>query len=215
MEEYKGKKVILHLCCKAGSETRYFQLDDNYVVIKITEEIGVENYNIPEGMVVYGVYGNPPCTNFTTVDYSRNVDTDQGMFLVNHCLRIIEQAKERGGLKWHVLENPSRGTLKKLIGEPVFKYTPWEYGASFTKATALWGEFNPPKKTILDRKDVIINEKLYIRARDTLPSLVLLHKSAIHDIDEWAWAKKYVDCDADIRALSCDGYSKAFYEANK
>ena len=57
------KKIILHLCADLGSDSRYYQLDDDYEVIKVGQEIGVENYNPPKN--VYGIIANPPCTEFS------------------------------------------------------------------------------------------------------------------------------------------------------
>ena len=47
------KKTILHLCADLGSDSRYYQLDNDYEVIKIGKEIGVENYHPPKN--VYGI----------------------------------------------------------------------------------------------------------------------------------------------------------------
>ena len=69
-------------------------------------------------------------------------DLEKGMFLVNHCLRII---KECNPTFW-VIENPATGKLKDFLGEPDFIYQPWEFGSPWTKKTALWGKFNKPNK---------------------------------------------------------------------
>jgi hypothetical protein len=39
------KKVILHLCADIGSDSRYFDLDPDFEVIKVGEAIGVENFS--------------------------------------------------------------------------------------------------------------------------------------------------------------------------
>ena len=202
------KKIILHLCADIGSDSRFYQLDDDYDVITIGEDVGVENYHPPKN--VHGVIANPPCTEFSTADYSRDSDTEKGMFLVDHCLRIIKEANP----KWWVLENPATGTLKKFLGKPRVTYQPWEYGSSWTKKTALWGNFNIPKKTVVSRKDVKINPDLYIRARDTMPSLVLLHKSAINFLPEYEWCKDRIKNDADIRSLCSAGFAEEFKKIN-
>ena len=211
---FEDKKVILHLCADLGSDSIFYQRDPAYHVIKIGIDIGVENYVIPKGMVVYGIFSNPVCTEFSTADYSRVCDTDKGMFLVNHCKRIIEDAKSRGGLKFHVLENPLRGTLKKFIGKADFSYQPYEYGSPWTKATALWGEFNIPEKTTT-WETVTKNPNLYVRPSRKKPSLALFHKSALQYIPDWQWAKDYIKCDADIRSMCTTGFARSFYEANK
>ena len=47
------KKVILHLCADIGSDSWFYANDDEYEVIKVGKEIGVENYTPPDN--VYGV----------------------------------------------------------------------------------------------------------------------------------------------------------------
>ena len=204
------KKIILHLCADLGSDSRFYQLDDNYEVIMVGEKIGVENYNPPEN--VYGIIANPVCTEFSNAknaDIER--DYEKGMFLVKHCQRIIEKAKP----KWWVMENPSTGALRNFIGKPKHTYQPWQYGSPWTKGTGLWGEFNMPDKIIKSKSDVIKNDNLYVKPRGTLPEFTALHKSAINYIPEFEFAKEYVKVDADFRSLCSQGFAKAFYEANK
>jgi hypothetical protein len=43
-----SRKVILHLCADLGSDSLFYQLSDEYEVIMIGEEIGVENYHPPK-----------------------------------------------------------------------------------------------------------------------------------------------------------------------
>ena len=205
-----SKKIILHLCADIGSDSRYYSLDDDYEVIKIGVKIGVENYTPPAN--VYGVIANPPCTEFSTAKSFNHVgDLDKGMILVNHCLRIIKECNP----KFWVLENPTRGRLKEKIGKYKYSYQPWEYGSPWTKATALWGDFNMPKKTYTKWEDVPNKIKLWTRKGRTKPALVYLHKSALNLIDEFSFAKQDVKCDADFRSLCSQKFAKAFYEANK
>ena len=85
-----NKKVILHLCADLGSDSRFYQLDDDYEVIMVGEKIGVENYTPPKN--VYGVIANPVCTEFSTANGFHKVnDLKKGMEMVNHCIRIIEE----------------------------------------------------------------------------------------------------------------------------
>ncbi len=205
------KKIILHLCADIGSDSRYYQLDsENYEVIKIGQEIGVENYTPPNN--VYGIIANPVCTEFSTANgFHKQNDLDKGMFLVNHCLRII---KECNPVFW-VLENPYKGKLKDILGKPSFVYQPWEYGSPYTKQTALWGKFNIPLPLYGDWNNVPKNKDLYVRPNRPKPALAFLHKSAINLLPEFAWAKEFIKCDADLRSLCSDGFAKAFYEANK
>jgi len=54
------KKIILHLCADIGSDSRYYQLDDEFEVIKVGIDIGVENFTPPKN--VFGVIANPTFT---------------------------------------------------------------------------------------------------------------------------------------------------------
>ena len=192
-----------------GSDSRYYQLDDNYEVIKIGKDIGVENYNPPKN--VYGVIANPVCTEFSTVNgFDKVGDLKKGMFLVNHCLRIIKECDP----KFWVIENPANGRLKECIGKPKFVYQPWEFGSPWTKKTALWGDFNIPNKIHTDWSKVPKNDKLYIRPGRKKPSLALLHKSALDLIPEFEFARDYIKCDTDIRSMCSQGFAREFYKSN-
>ena len=204
------KKIILHLCADIGSDTRYYQLDNNYEVIKIGKDIGVENYNPPDN--VYGIIANPVCTEFSIAKgFHIDGDLRKGMFLVNHCLRII---KECNPTFW-VIENPATGKLKDFLGNPDFIYQPWEFGSPWTKKTALWGKFNKPNKIFSNWENIEKIEKLYIRGNRKKPSLVYLHKNDKYKIKEWDWAYDLINDDMSLRSMCSDGFAKAFYEANK
>ncbi len=204
------KKIILHLCADIGSDSRFYQLDDDYEVIMIGEEIGVENYTPPAN--VHGIIANPVCTEFQTINgYGKVNDTEKGMFLVNHCLRIIEEAKP----KWWVMENPARGQLRKCIGEPNRTYEPWHYGSPWTKSTALWGEFNMPEKQHKKWDTVTENPNLYKRPGRGKPNLAFLHKSAIQFFPEYQWCKDSIKKDADLRSLCSARFAEEFYKSNQ
>lgn len=204
------KKVILHLCADIGSDSIFYQLSDEYEVIKIGKEIGVENYTPPDN--VYGVIANPVCTEFSTVTgFDKVGDLEKGMILVNHCLRIIKECKP---FFW-VIENPANGRLKEFLGKPKLIYQPWEYGSPWTKKTALWGEFNIPKKIYYKWEDVPKNDKLYIRPGRSKPALAYFHKSAVNLIFEFQWAKEFIKCDTDIRSMCSQGFAEQFYKHNQ
>lgn len=204
------KKIILHLCADIGSDSRYYQLDDNYEVIKIGIEIGVENYTPPKN--VYGVIANPVCTEFSTASGFHKVnDLKKGMGMVNHCLRIIKECKP----KFWSMENPATGRLKEFLGKPKITYQPWRYGSPWTKKTALWGNFQIPIPLYDKWEDVPKNETLYIRPNRPKPSLAFLHHSSKNLIPEMEWAKHLINDDMSIRSWCSQGFAKAFYEANK
>lgn len=168
------KKVILHLCADIGSDSRFYQLDNDYEVIMIGEEIGVENYTPPKN--VHGIISNPVCTEFSTANgFHKQRDYAKGMEMVQHCLRIIKEANP----KWWVMENPANGRLKNFIGDPKITYQPWEYGSPWTKKTALWGDFIMPKPFYSKWEDVPKLDNLYVRPGRPKPSLAFLHKSAV------------------------------------
>lgn len=204
------KKIILHLCADLGSDSIYYQNDDSYEVIMVGEKIGVENYYPPKN--VYGIIANPVCTEFSTAGgFDKTGDLEKGMFLVNHCLRIMQEAKH----SWCVMENPFNGRLKEKIGQPDYVYQPWEFGSPWTKKTALWGNFKHPKKIYTKWEDVPKNDKLYIRPGRQKPGLVYFHKSAIELIPEMQWARDKIKCDADIRSMCSQGFAREFYLANQ
>ena len=204
------KKTILHLCADIGSDSRYFDKDDEFEVIKIGKEIGVENYSPPKN--VYGVIANPPCTEFSTARANGKArNPDDGMFLVEHCLRIIDECKPT----FWVIENPARGVLKKYLGEPRYKYEPWWFGSPWTKQTALWGDFNIPERVYYKWEDVPKLDGLYTRPNRPKPSLAFMHKSHIKHIPEFETFIDKVTCDMHFRSLCSQKFAKAFFDANK
>lgn len=196
------------MCADLGSDSRYYQLSEDYEVILIGKKIGVENYNPPKN--VHGIIANPVCTEFSNANgFHKKRNLDKGMFLVDHCLRIIEKASPQ----WWVLENPANGRLKEKIGRPKNIYQPWQYGSPWTKKTALWGDFNMPLPLYSDW-DNVPKLDLYIRPGRKKPSLAFLHKSAIELIPEFQWAKEHIKTDADIRSMCSQGFAKEFFNEN-
>ena len=206
------KKVILHLCADIGSDSLIWE-KNGYLVIKVGADIGVENftYNKAYGEV-YGVIANPPCTEFSTARSDGKArNPEEGMFLVEQCLRVIKEVKPTG---FWVLENPARGVLKHYLGEPQYKYEPWWYGSPWTKQTALWGNFNIPSRLFDKWEDVEKNDKLYVRPNRPKPSLAFMHKSAIHNIEEFAPFINLVEDDMSFRSLCSQKFAASFFLAN-
>lgn len=204
------KKIILHLCADIGSDSRYYDLDDDFEVIKIGKDIGVENYNPPKN--VYGIIANPVCTEFSTVaGFNKVGDLEKGMFLVNHCLRIIKEANPT----FWVLENPAKGRLKEILGKPKAIYQPWNYGSPWSKQTALWGDFNMPKKIYSKVEEVEQISELWKRKDRKIAALAYLHKSAKNLIPEFKWAIDLINDDMSLRSMCSQKFAKAFYESNK
>ena len=203
------RKVILHLCADLGSDSLFYQRSNDYEVIMIGQKIGVENYHPPKN--VHGIIANPVCTELSTAKgFDKENDIEKGMFLVNHCLRIIKESNP----KWWCLENPYNGRLKEIIGRPNYVYQPWQYGSPWTKKTALWGNFNSPVPHYKEWENVPKNESLYIRPGRAKPGLVYFHKSAVNLIPEFQWATDKIKCDADIRSMCSVGFAEAFFQHN-
>ncbi len=203
------KKIILHLCADTGSDTKPYQDDPDYEVILVGSKIGIENYIPPER--VYGVIANPVCTEFSTARADGKArNPEEGMFLVRHCMRIIEMTQPH----FWVIENPARGRLRDYLGEPQFTYQPWEYGSPWTKHTALWGKFNIPPKKYTNWEDVPKIPKLYTRPGRPKPALAFMHKSHKKFIREWDCFKD-IDSDMEFRSLCSQNFAEAFYQTNK
>lgn len=150
MKEDNSKKIILHLFADVGSDSKPYR-DAGYDVRCIGSDIGVENFHPPKG--VYGIIANPPCTMFSIARTTAKTPRDlrEGMRTVQEALRVIWECqyedlgnKRTLGLKFWAIENPATGLLRHFLGKPAFEYSPHEYGADFTKKTALWGHFNTP-----------------------------------------------------------------------
>ena len=204
------KGVILHLCASEAGSDSYIWEQMGYTVIKVTEEIGVENFKY-EGDVL-GVIANPPCTEFSTARSDGKARNPvEGMYLVEQCLRVIEECSP----SWWVLENPARGVLKNYLGEPQYKYEPWWYGSPWTKQTALWGSFKIPERTYKDWETVPKLSGLYTRPGRGKPSLAFMHKSHIDYIPEFQPFKDRVHTDMSFRSLCSQKFAEAFYNANK
>lgn len=203
------KKIILHLCADIGSDSRPYQLDNNYEVIMIGEKIGVQNY-FPDKKI-HGIIANPVCTEFSTAKgFHKDNDIEKGMFLVNHCLRIIKESNP----EWYVIENPATGRLSDILGKPTATYQPWQFGTPYTKKTALWGKFKMPEPIYKKWEDVPKIKEIYTRPGRPKPSLAFLHKNAINFIPEFEWAKEFIKNDADFRSLCSQGFASAFKSAN-
>jgi hypothetical protein len=231
-------KTILHLCADTGSDTKPYQDDTDYNVILVGSAIGVENYHPPKD--VYGIIANPVCLEFSTARSNGKArNPEEGMFLVNECLRIIEEAKISGELKFWVIENPARGVLKNYLGKPKHSYQPYQYGSPWSKHTSLWGEFNIPQvkyKTWADVPEDIKIKELYIRPTATyangkmrkatgVPSLAFMHArkhmkyiqefTSFMEIAERSGNAKKNGADMEFRSLCSQKFAQAFYEVNK
>jgi len=201
------KKTILHLCADLGSDSYPYQCDPHYEVIMIGKDIGVENYKPDKP--IHGVIANPVCTEFSIAD-GFHKERKPDLTLLEHCQRVISECKPQ----WWAIENPATGRMKDYMGKPRWSYEPWMYGSPWTKRTALWGDFNIPFPQYTEWGQVPKNDALYVRPGRPKPSMAFLHKSAIHDIPEFAPFIDKVDSDNAFRSLCSQGFAKAFKEVN-
>lgn len=207
------KKIILHLCADTGSDSMPYQNNPEYEVRLIGSDIGVENYHVDEP--IYGIIANPVCLEFSTARSSGKArNPDAGMFLVNECFRIVNEAMYFAELKFFVIENPAKGVLKNYLGKPNYEYEPWWYGSPWTKKTALWGEFNIPPRIYTNWDDVPKIEGLYTRPGRPKPSLAFMHKNHKRFIREFDNLPD-VDNDMEFRSLCSQKFAQAFYEVNR
>jgi len=127
-------------------------------------------------------------------------DLRKGMFLVQECLRIIWECqydlpagKLKPTLKFWCIENPATGLLKYFLGKPRYVYSPEEFGDSYSKKTALWGNFNEPEKLPLFRGTVA--------------------KGA--NVNDMFWNVKDRNERTDLRSIASPYFTKAFFGANR
>ena len=201
-----SNKIILHLCADIGSDSIDYQ-NNGYDVRLIGSKIGVENYHPPEN--VYGIIANPPCTHFSIARTVAKTPRDlrEGLRLAKECLRIIWECQYKTplnkrvcSLKFWVIENPATGMLKYFLGKPTYIYCPSEFGADFTKRTALWGWFTSPKKPFMQfiplLKHNSVKDKMSITKYKGTPE-----EMRAQQMNE--------------RSMCYEGFAKAFFEANQ
>lgn len=208
-------KIILDLCGGSGAWAKPYK-DAGYEVHTITlPEHDVRNYHW-DGPQVYGILAAPPCEAFSNarrghVVYNKTMNRNEGLDIVNACLRIIKECKP----KWWALENPATGDLERYLGKPTMTFQPYEYGDGWAKKTALWGNFNRPLKKYHAKSRPPAVAGLYVRPGRGYPSLAFQHRSAIKYIPSFQWFADFIKTDYDLRSITPQGFAKAFYEANK
>jgi len=202
-------KIILDLCGGSGSWSRPYKQAGYDVRLITLPDYDVRTYEPPEN--VYGILAAPPCTEFSVLNCkaeNRERHFDVGLSIVVPCLKIIAMCQP----VWWAMENPV-GHLMDYMGKPQLIFQPWEYGDPWTKRTAIWGRFVPPKKLYSSWDGVPDKLPLYTRPGRGKPNFAYLHKSAQALIPQLAWA--HPQTDADFRAITPPGFAEAFWRANK
>ncbi len=193
-------KIILHLCADIGSDSKPYK-EAGYDVRLVGSDIGVENYHPPKN--VYGIIANPPCTMFSIARSRAKTPRDlrEGMRLIKECLRIIWECqypcdgnRTKSNLKFWAIENPATGALKNFLGRPTFSYSPHEFGADYSKQTALWGLFNDPSK-LFPNAPKPLNSNMKTKVS------ILTHKNSYDRMN--------------ARSMCYEGFANAFFNANQ
>lgn len=202
------KKIILDLCGGTGSWSKPYVEAGYDVYVATLPFSDVTNWrNDPDIVIpvtsgrreVYGILAAPPCTMFSRARQTAKSPRDLvgAMRVVRACMDIIWTAHPH----FWAMENPM-GILRQFMGKPVMNFNPSDFGDYYRKSTDLWGYFNEPKKKPV-RIDPLTNElmKYNNRQMPELPEDYVAPKEE----------KKY----AARRAMTPQGFAKAFYKANK
>jgi len=194
-------KIILDLCGGTGAWSKPYA-DAGYDVRNITmPDFDVRTYMPPDG--VYGILAAPPCPmfSFCRTNAKKPRDLKVGMEVVTSCLEIIWRCQyklpkdtiKKPNLKFWALENP-HGMLSWFLGHPVLKFNPYDFGDAYKKKTCLWGYFNTPKRNPV---------------KCDKPKFDKLTTKEIH-------GEYYGKFDRQTRrAITPQGFARAFFEANK
>jgi site-specific DNA-cytosine methylase len=237
MDNSSSDKVILDLCGgsgawslpykEAGYDVRVLTLPD-WDISYIRVERGSVSYCIwnSDGGVwsekiteickvkdIYGIFAAPPCTEFSIAKNGskRNRDFAKGMQVVKDCMYIIWECRqygEYGNLHFWALENP-KGYLRQFLGRPHFTYEQWQYGGDKRKATDIWGYFHEPAPTVIHIPDGLKGHDLSHSKQWQKIEVPEAHKEYFLSI------KNYDERRAALRAITPEGFAKAFFRANR
>lgn len=138
-----ASKTILSLCDYSGTWSAPYK-EAGYNVVQVDIQHGQDVRLLCYPGRVHGILMAPPCTHFSILGarhWKNKTEAHllEGLETVRACLSFAAICDPA----WWVLENPI-GRLKNWIGEPAFKFQPYQYGDPWTKLTCLWGKFTPP-----------------------------------------------------------------------
>lgn len=200
--------VILDLCGGSGAWGKPYA-DAGYIVYNLTlprcditkttfRNDGYIEFRRPDGVlevavnssIVHGILAAPPCTEFSKAKSTAPRDFEKGMETIEACMKIIWYCQKRKQLKFWALENPE-GLLQRFLGNPPYRFEQWWFGNDRCKRTCLWGRYNYPVRTCFVK-----------------PST---YQKAMHNKNaDW-----YSNVGPAKRAITPEGFAKAFYKANK
>ena len=182
---------ILSLFDNSGTWSAPYR-DAGYLVTQVDLSEGKDVRLFEKIPHVHGILAAPPCTAFAIsgAQYWGKKDEDgstlEGLSLVDAAMRIILAHNPI----WWALENPA-GRLKKWLGEPRLRFDPFEYGDPYKKKTCIWGNFNIPKKNVVE---------------------------PVRESAQGSWIQKMGGTTKDRehrRSITPEGFAQAFFEANQ
>jgi len=187
------ERLILDLCAGSGAWSEPY-VKAGYRVVRVTlPKNDVRTYVPPKG--VWGIVAAPPCEAFSLAANGHEHLSgpekrafDRGLEAVAGCLRVIALARPQ----WWALENPA-GYLSRFLGPARDIFEPCDFGDPWTKKTALWGAFEPPKRGP------------YVKPNGPGPHCVVCKTRP----------RKALNCSNPAhRAITPAGFARAFFEAN-
>lgn len=218
-------KTVLDLCGGTGSWSLPYQEAGYNVKLVTLPDYDVKKWKkytelreLVLNNKIHGILATPPCPMFS---HARTVakeprDTKKAMRIVKACLNIIwesqhkvETGEKKTPLKFWALENPYHSILPQFLGEPAFDFDPWEFGDPYQKRTALWGYFNNPEKKYENKKEIMKH-----KTNSQEPPRLNKKFDRLKDSEI---APKHLDdlSRKERRAITPQGFAKAFYEVNK
>ncbi len=195
------KPIILDLCGGTGSWSKPYKEAGYDVRLVTLPNNDVRLYEPPEN--VYGILAAPPCTEFSIAKCnpkSKLRDLPGGIDIMSACLRIIwkcqtvsTNGQKKTSLAFWALENPY-GLMRFFLGKPALEFSPYEFGDPYKKRTHVWGHFNEPKRNLVTpnakKFDVLLTKEIHPEYYGQLTR-------------------------TERRAITPEGFAKAFFEANR
>ena len=161
--------LIISLFDYTGTWSQPYR-DAGYDVLQIDIQHGRDIRTEPIVTGAHGIILQPPCTDFAASGArwfsEKDADgrTEESIKLVKIGLEWVKANNPA----WWVLENPA-GRIHKMVpelGQPVFKFSPHQYGETYRKTTWLWGNFNTPKFTTPNNRPTGRNPSKIVTFRD-------------------------------------------------